>query len=237
MSYILAGFLAPHLLAMASFLLIAYRRCAVGPTATALVLAGGLLIALSPWLIPAEERLLRFLAAMSASLTAIKAIDAWLDLRARTAPSWTEFLQFLNNPFVLVRRCLPLERTVPARENLWRLLLGFGGCLLGIAFLQVLFTMDWRDLPFLVEHAVKVTALMGAIGAGLSAATALWRLSGGAARDYMDHPFAARTPPPTPGPWLSGQLRSGGTTAMCSSSSGRTSSSPWDATAIRYAPR
>ena len=194
MPWILAGFLGPHLLAIACFLLIAYRRSAVTPIVMALVLTGGLLIVLSPWLIPAEERLLRFLAAMSASLTAIKGIDAWLDLRARTAPSFGEFLQFLNNPFVLVRRCLPLERTVPAQENLWQLLLGSGGCLLGIALLQLLFTMDWRDLPFLVEHAVKVTALMGTIVAGLSAATALWRLSGGAARDYMNHPFAARTP-------------------------------------------
>jgi D-alanyl-lipoteichoic acid acyltransferase DltB (MBOAT superfamily) len=35
---------------------------------------------------------------------------------------------------------------------------------------------------------------MVAIIGGLSALTALWRISGGAARDYMDRPFTARTP-------------------------------------------
>jgi hypothetical protein len=191
--HLLAGFLAPYLLAIACFPLLSHRgkgSCAQ----SSLLVSGCLLIVLSPWLIPPEQPLPRFLAAMSAALIAIKAIDAWMDLRRRSPPTWKEFVAFLTNPFVLVRRCLPLERRVPGRANLLRLVLGSMGCAIGIALLNGLFNLDWQDWPFLLEHASKVTALMVAIISGLSASTALWRLSGGVAREYMDHPFAARTP-------------------------------------------
>lgn len=193
MQHLLAGFLAPYVLAMACIPLLSHRGAATYAQ-SGLLLGGWLLIVLSPWLIPAEQPLLRFLAAMSATLVAIKVIDARLDLRRGSPPTWKEFLAFLANPFVLVRRCLPLERSVPAHTNLLRLVLGSVGCAIGIALLNSLFRVDWQDWPFLLEHASKVMALMLATISGLSAATALWRWSGGAARDYMDHPFAARTP-------------------------------------------
>lgn len=193
MQHLIAGFFAPYLLAMACFALFSHRGKATG-VRSGLLLGGWLLIVLSPWLIPAEQPLARFLAAMSAALIAIKVIDAWLDLRRRSPPTWKEFVAFLANPFVLVRRCLPLERQVPGRTNLSHLVRGSVGCAIGIALLNGLFRVDWQDWPFLLEHASKVTALMVAIISGLSASTALWRLSGGVAREYMDHPFAARTP-------------------------------------------
>lgn len=193
MQHLIAGFFAPYLLAMACFALFSHRGTATG-VRSGLLLGGWLLIVLAPWLIPAEQPLARLLAAMSAALIAIKVIDAWLDLRRRSAPSREEFWVFLANPFILVRRCLPLERPVPGRSNLLRLVQGSMGCAVGIALLNGLFRVDWQDWPFLLEHASKVTALMLAIISGLSAATALWRWSGGVARDYMDHPFAARTP-------------------------------------------
>jgi hypothetical protein len=158
------------------------------------VLGCTLLIVLSPWLIPVAQPLPRFLAAMSATLVAMKVIDAWLDQRRGGPPTRKEFLAFLANPFVLVRRCLPQERPVPGRANAWRLARGLVGCAVGIALLNALFRLDWHEGTFLLEHASKVTALMVAIICGLCAATALWRGVGGAARDYMDHPFAARTP-------------------------------------------
>ena len=188
----LLGFLAPYVLAVACFPLVARLRATGAQTA---LLAGGcLLILLSPWVIPAEQPLMRFLAAMSASIAAIKLIDAWLDQRRRSSLTWDEFVAFLANPFVLVRRCLPLERQVATRANVHRLIWGTAGCLVGIAVLRVLFYVDWQQWPFLVEHAAKVMALMVGIVSGLYAAAALWRSTGGAARDYMDHPFAAQTP-------------------------------------------
>ncbi|WP_426305111.1 MBOAT family O-acyltransferase [Acidovorax facilis] len=193
MQHVFAGFLAPYLLAIACFPQLSHRG-KVSYARSGLLLGGWLLIVLSPWLIPAEESLARFLAAMGATLIAAKVIDACLDQRRKAPPTWKEFLTFLTNPFALVRRCLPLERPVPAHTNLLRLVLGSMGCAMGIALLNGLFRVDWQRWPFLLEHTSKVTALMVAIVSGLSAATALWRWSGGAAREYMDHPFAARTP-------------------------------------------
>jgi hypothetical protein len=188
-----AGFFVPYLLAIACFPLLSQRGGANHAQSGAL-LGGCLLIALSPWLIPANQPLPRFLAAMSATLIAIKVIDAWLELRMRSPLVWKDFLAFLAHPFVLVRRCLPRERPVPRNANLSRLVLGTMGGAIGIALLNVLFSVDWQGWPFLLEHTSKVTALMVAIVSGLSASAALWRLSGGATREYMDHPFAARTP-------------------------------------------
>lgn len=193
MQHLLAGFIAPYALALACFPLLSYPGAA-GCARHGLLLGGTLLIALSPWWIPAEQPLFRFLAAMSATLIGAKMIDAWQDLRRNSPPTWKEFLAFLTNPFVLVRRCLPLERPVPGHTNRSRLVRGAIGCALGIALLNGLFHVDWQGWPFLLEHASKVTALMVAIISGLSSATALWRWTGGVARDYMDHPFAARTP-------------------------------------------
>jgi hypothetical protein len=191
--HLIAGFLGPYLLAMACFPLLVHRR-ATSPGQSGMLLGGCLLILLSPWLISAEQPLTRFVAAMSAMLIAIKVIDAWQDLKRRSPPSWKEFLAFLANPFVLVRRRLPSEPPMGTTTNVLRLVSGSVGCAIGVAGLNALFDMDWQGWPFLLEHASKVTALMLAIIFGLCAATALWRLSGGAARDYMDHPFAARTP-------------------------------------------
>lgn len=189
----LIGFLAPFLLAMACFPWVTHRG-ATSSMQAGLLLGSCVLMQLSPWLIPADEPLVRFLAAMSAALTAIKVIDAWVDQRRGAPQTRGEFFAFLVNPFILVRRCLPLERSLERRDNILRVVGGALGCTVGITILDWLFSMDWRDGTFVLEHISKVTSLMGAIVCGLCAATALWRLSGGAARDYMSQPFAARTP-------------------------------------------
>ena len=74
---ILAGFLAPYLVALAVFPHLAKR----GPLAWGIPLGSCVLIALSPWLVPADSPLLRFLAAISAAMVAIKIVDVSLDIR------------------------------------------------------------------------------------------------------------------------------------------------------------
>ncbi len=186
----IVGFIAPYLLAFVAFPLL------VKPGAARWRAPFGvcLLIVLSPWLVPASQPLLRFLASMSAAIAAVKVIDVWLDARSRTAPTRCEYLAFLANPFVHVRRCLPQERRPSRRQNLSNLALGSLGSAIGIALLHKLLALDWHGWPFLLEHCSKVLALMLAITCGLEAAAALWRLGGGTARDYMAKPFTARTP-------------------------------------------
>jgi hypothetical protein len=190
MQLITTGFVAPYLVAAAAFPLLAR------PGAVQLGVSLGicLSIVLSPWLIPAEHLLLRLQASISAAIVAVKVIDVLLDARLRTAPTWREYLAFLANPFIHVRRCLRLERQPPWHESLRSLVMGLLGCTIGAAVLFGLFSLDWHGWPFLVEHICKVVVFMLTIIPGLTALAALWRLSGGSARDYMDRPFSARTP-------------------------------------------
>ena len=187
---ILAAFLAPYLVALAVFPHLAKR----GPVPWGIPLGSCVLIALSPWLVPADSPPLRFLAAISAAMVAIKVVDVSLEIRQRATPTWREYFDFLANPFVYVRRCLALERRPALHENLLSLVGGFLGCAVGLALLDGLFSMDWSRGHFFAEHVGKIVALMLSITFGLKAAAAIWRLSGGTARDYMDKPLAARTP-------------------------------------------
>ena len=187
---ILAGFLAPYLVALAAFPHLAKR----GPVPWSIPLGSCLLIVLLPWLVPAEAPPLRFLASISATIVAIKVIDVSLDVRQRSTPTWREYFDFLTNPFIYVRRCLALERRPTLHANLLSLVGGLLGCAVGLALLVGLFSVDWSAWHFLAEHVSKVVALMLSITSGLTATAAIWRLCGGTARDYMDKPHIARTP-------------------------------------------
>ena len=188
--HIFAGFFAPYFIASVAFLILS--KC--GPLLWCVSIGSCLLIVMTPWLIPAADPLIRFLASISAATVAIKVIDVSLDVRHRSTPTWREYFDFLTNPFVLVRRCLAIERHPNLHENLLSFALGSLGCTAGLALLLGLFSVDWSSLHFLVEHVSKVVTLMLTITSGLTAATAVWRLCGGTARDYMDRPFMARTP-------------------------------------------
>ena len=187
---ILTGFLAPYFVAFAAFPLL------VGRIAFPWIVPFGacLLIVSSAWIIPAEFPMLRFLASISAAMLALKVIDVSLDLKKQRTVTWQEYVDFLSNPFTLVRRSLSIERRPSPKENLLGLLGGSTNCAVAIAVLIGLFRLDWSNVPFLVEHIAKVTALMLAIASGLAGAAAIWRLCGGTARDFMDRPFVARTP-------------------------------------------
>lgn len=186
----LAGFLCPYLVALATHPILAGRAAFQWPIA----IGSCLLMVSSPWLIPSELPTLRFLASISAAMLALKVVDVTLDLKRLRRVTWKEHVDFVSNPFTLVRRSLVNEPRPLQQENRWKLLSGVLGCAAATAALFGLFRLDWSRVPFLVEHVAKVTALMVAIASGLSAGAALWRLGGGTARDFMDQPFVATTP-------------------------------------------
>lgn len=185
-----AGFLTPYLVVFAAFPLLVGRVAAPWRVP----IGACLLIASSPWLIPSEFSMLRFLASISAAMLIFKVIDVALDLSRLRRVTWQEYFDFVTNPFTLVRRSLVDERRPSQKQNLSRLLSDAMGCAASIAILAGLFKLNWSHVPFLVEHICKVTALMLGIVSGLACSTALWRLSGGTARDFMDRPFVAKTP-------------------------------------------
>jgi hypothetical protein len=188
--WLILGFVLPFLAAVAAFALLV-KGGRLGWSALA---ASYVLLALSPALVPAGRPVLRFLAAVSAVVVAVKLFDVMHDVRRGAGPNWRQYVTFLGNPFAHVRRRLPDEPRPSRRADLLKLAAGLVGLAAGIVLLTVLFRADWGGWPFAVEHVSKVVAFFVAVLSGLAAAAALWRLLGGAARDYMDYPAAATTP-------------------------------------------
>ena len=185
-----AGFLAPYLFALAAFPILVRR----GSFLWMVPVGACVLMMSSPWLIPPESAILRFIASISAAMLALKVIDVSHDLARRRQVTWQAYINFLTNPFTLVRRSLPQERSPPPKESFQRFLAGSIACAVAVTAFMACFNFDWHGVPFLIEHVAKVSALMVAISSGLTCAAAIWRLSGGTARDFMDRPFIARTP-------------------------------------------
>jgi hypothetical protein len=188
--YLALAIVIPYLLAIICFPLLARKGWLGQFTLIALCPP----MALSPCLIPPVNRLPRFLAAVTAVVIIVKLLDHRHEVRRGGGPNWYVFVAFVMNPFVHVRRCLPMEPQSTLRMDLFRLIQSTFGLAGGIILLWLLFHVDWHALPFLAEHASKVTAFLLAVFSGLAIASALWRLSGGRARDYMANPLAATTP-------------------------------------------
>jgi hypothetical protein len=147
-----------------------------------------------PLLIPGDRPLQRFFASAAAVTLVAKIWDLRFESRRDSRPMLGPFASFLGNPFTLVRRRLADEPRPSNRENLRSLSEGSVGLAVGIVLLNYLLHAGWEGYTFLVEHTCKAIAFWVAVLSGLNAAAALWRLSGAKARDFMDAPFAARTP-------------------------------------------
>ena len=149
-------------------------------------------VLLTPLLLPAERRLARYLAAVFATVLAVKLYD----LQAHGAPRTTlrAYLTLLANPFGLILRKLDIKRRPPARVDLAQFGLGLAGAVGGACLLAGAFAVDWRRLPFALEYVAWVLAFYVALLPPLSAAAAAWRLLGGAGLDVMNRPWLARTP-------------------------------------------
>jgi hypothetical protein len=163
-------------------------------TRIALLVVTSLLILAAPLIVPERARLLRCIAAVNAVTTVIKLLDAHLGATAGRRPRLESFLGFLVNIFGLVQRKLD-ELPHPApRADVRRLVWNGLGFVAGAALVAFVFHINWRALPFVAEHAVKVVAFFLALIPLSTAAAAAWRLAGGRGLDFMNNPFVARTP-------------------------------------------
>ena len=158
-----------------------------------LVLACAAILA-TPWIITPGARLLRCLAAILAVTLSIKLYDLHVGAARGVRPSFLGFLGFLPNIYALVHRRLDDEPRPPRDLELRRAALTalIGGAA-GAVFLAT-FRIDWARYNFAREHAVKVVALFLALVPLANFGASLWRLAGGRGGDFMDNPFAARTP-------------------------------------------
>jgi hypothetical protein len=150
------------------------------------------LVLLTPLLLPADRRLLRYLAAVLATVLAVKLYD--LQAHGAPGPTLRAYLTLLANPFGLILRKLDVKRRPPARADLAQLGLGLGGAVGGACLLAGAFAVDWVRLPFALEYLAWVLGVYAVLLPPLAAAAAGWRLLGGAGLDVMNRPWLARTP-------------------------------------------
>jgi hypothetical protein len=152
------------------------------------------LVLLAPLLVAEEERFGRFLAALFAVALAVKLFDLHLGAGRGDFPGFRATFAFLINLTSIVLRKLHLEPR-PARREDWRRSVAMGlASIPGVALFFGSFRLDWRGVPFAVEHCVKVLLFFLLIVPASSAGAAIWRLLGGRTREPMDNPFASDTP-------------------------------------------
>jgi len=156
----------------------AYLACAAG-------------VALAPCIAPAAT-IWRGVAALVAVALFVKLYDLERSAVRGMRLNFREYLLYLPNWFWLALRLPP--RRGPWTGDCRALAVNAAGAIIGVAATVIVFLIDWRSVPFLLEHAAKVSALAMAvinIGNGLAAAM---RLSGGRALVVFRNPFAADTP-------------------------------------------
>ena len=151
------------------------------------------IIAASPLLIPANERLARGFFALFCICLMFKVLDLYRDAQRGERPSLRQWIRFLANPVFLVRRREGLEKQPTTRANLRDLLRHGVILLLSAATFDALMRVNWVGLPFLLEHTMKSLTLF-VVGISIfSVCAALFRMAGCYETDPIDRPFASRS--------------------------------------------
>ena len=172
-------------------------RPALGlPRGRRLVVLAGLevVVLLTPLLVAPDRRFGRFLVTILAIALAVKLFDLHLGADRGHRPGFRDVFTFLINLTSVVQRKLADEPRPGFVANLLRLdVMSFWAALAGALF-ATCFRVEWRGIPFAVEHSAKVLAFFLLLVPAGAAGAAIWRLLGGWTREPMDNPFASTTP-------------------------------------------
>jgi hypothetical protein len=153
-----------------------------------------MLIALTPLGIAATLRFPRFLSTVIAIALIVKIYDLHRTCGPGLRPTFIGYAAYLPNCLSVVWRKLPATPHPTRGENTRRLFVALiQTAAAGALFVWVL-RLDWRSVPFLLEHSVKVFSFFLLLIPLTHAYTALWRLCGGRGLDPMDRPLLAATP-------------------------------------------
>ncbi|NNM06227.1 MAG: hypothetical protein HKO65_14145, partial [Gemmatimonadetes bacterium] len=109
-------------------------------------------VLLTPWIIPSEARIARFLVAIYSGVLVLKLWDLHLGAERKVRPSLLGFLGFLANLPSLVHRRIGSEPQPTRRENSVRLVKSLAEASLALLVLNLLNWLDWDWTTFLVEH-------------------------------------------------------------------------------------
>ena len=161
--------------------------------AAALLFAVAIILA-TPFFVPAPARFLRLLAAIAAVTFTVKLYDLHVGATVGVRPTLAEFEAFLWNIYSLVHRRSADGSRRSAREEVGALLGAVAVIVPALALLVAAFRVDWRPYGFAPEHAAKAVTFFLVLMPLTALGGAAWRLAGGQGVDFMDNPFAARTP-------------------------------------------
>jgi hypothetical protein len=148
-------------------------------------------IAASPLWVPGSEPVYR----LPATLVTIAMLVKLYDLHVGgVRPPFAEFLPYLFNVFLLVYRRRHAVALPSQKENLRALAWAVAKTAVALPFCVWAFRARWEGVPFLFEHTAKTGTIFLVVEPACAAFAALWRLSGRAAREFMDAPMLASTP-------------------------------------------
>ena len=153
-----------------------------------------LAVLLTPLLVGPGRLFGRFLAAILAIALAVKLFDLHLGAVRGHRPGFRDMFTYLINLTSVVRRKLADEPRPGFCANLRRLAATTLAAVPGGLLFAACFQVDWRAIPFAVEHSAKVLAFFLLLVPAGGAGAAIWRLLGGWTREPMDNPFASTTP-------------------------------------------
>jgi MBOAT, membrane-bound O-acyltransferase family len=150
------------------------------------------IVGLSPCVIHLTDTPLRFLVSLFAISLLVKLYSAYRQPQIGLDLGFWSYAANLPNGFWLVQGTKPSRP--PMNHDLRRL--GFRAplALLSVVLSFFLFHLDWSTCSFVLEHVLKVTAVVTVVVLTTNATAAVYRLVGGEALDFMRNPFLARTP-------------------------------------------
>ena len=152
------------------------------------------LIALTPLVVPATARFPRFFSTVIAIALMVKVYDLHRTCGPSLRPTLGAYIAYLPNWLSVVWRKLAATPCPTRRVNTRRLCVALiQAAAAGTLFVWML-SLNWKFIPFCIEHSVKVFVFFLVLIPITHAYTALWRLCGGRGLDPMDRPLLAVTP-------------------------------------------
>ena len=155
-------------------------------------LVSSLVVAFAPWLVPETDLPRRFVAALVSVAVLVKLYDLYRQPKLAQRLTLTSYASYLANWGWLVLRKPPPG--VPVDRDFKQLILSIPLLILVGGVCKVVFSTDFSDVPFAVEHCLKVTTLVTAVILLANASARAWRLLGGRSLEPMHNPALARTP-------------------------------------------
>jgi MBOAT, membrane-bound O-acyltransferase family len=148
---------------------------------------------LTPWVIPGERAIGRLLAGMCAVAVIGKVIDLGVGAKRNFVPGWGKFVGYLAHLSLIVLRKADREPVTSRSADLKRILVCFiNGCV-GMLAVAGIWSMDWRGLPFALEHVAKVFAFYLLLMPVSTAGAVVYRLFGLPTVEPMNNPIGAAT--------------------------------------------